>query len=92
MKYNENSKVDSTLLNNVTKAASSNEILRDVLGITSTIPLWASSKIELLINKTISNGISEDSLSNFRKEMGELGFDNVIPTALNQLFEGAKND
>lgn len=92
LKYNENSKVDSTLLNNVTKAASSNEILRDVLGITSTIPLWASSKIELLINKTISNGISEDSLSNFRKEMGELGFDNVIPTALNQLFEGAKND
>lgn len=92
LKYTENNKVVSTLLNNVTKAASSNEILRDVLGITSTIPLWASSKIELLINNTISEGISESSLSKFREEMGKLGFDNVIPSALNHLFEGAKND
>lgn len=91
LKYNDNNKVVSTLLNNITKAASSNEILRDVLGITSTIPLWASSKIELLINETISEGLSENSLSKFREEMGKLGFDNVIPTALNHLFEGAKN-
>ncbi|MDO5402107.1 MAG: hypothetical protein Q4F11_01600, partial [Eubacteriales bacterium] len=92
LKYNENNKVVSTLLEDVTTAASSNEILREILGITSTFPLWASSKIDFLIKETISKGISEDSLSAFREQMEKLGFDNVIPTALNQLFEGDRND
>ena len=90
LKYNENNKIDSSLLKNVTKAGSSNEILRDVLGITSTFPLWATSKIESIINDTISRGISEESLRSFREKMECLGFDNVIPSALNQLFEGNK--
>lgn len=92
LNYNDNNKIVCNKLNDITKAASSNEILRDVLGISSTLPLWASSKIDLLIAKTLSKGISEDSLSEFRKEMCNLGFDNVLPIALNQLFEGDKND
>lgn len=91
-KIMENEEGISTLLDNVTKAASSNEILREVLGISSTFPLWASSKINILIKNTISQGISEKSLSDFRNQMENLGFGNVIPTALNQLFEGDKND
>lgn len=90
--YNDNNHIVSSILENVTKAGSSNEILREVLGITSTFPLWATSKIDTLIDETISNGISEESLSDFRKKMKELGFDNVIPVALNQLFEGDRND
>ena len=92
LNYTEDNKVVSTLLDNVNKSASSNEILREVLGISSTIPLWAMSKIGVLINNTISKGISEESLSDFREQMEKFGFSNVIPTALNQLFEGNKND
>ena len=92
LNYNEKRKIVSSLLENVTKAASSNEILREVLGITSTFPLWASSKIETLIKDTVSKGISENSLLDFREQMENLGFADVIPTALNQLFEGDKND
>ena len=92
LNYTKDNKVGSTLLDNVTKAASSNEILREVLGISSTYPLWASSKIDSLIKDTISKGISEESLLDFRNQMEKLGFGNVIPTALNQLFEGDSND
>lgn len=92
LNYTKDNKVGSTLLDNVTKAASSNEILREVLGISSTYPLWASSKIDRLIKDTISKGISEESLLDFRNQMEKLGFGNVIPTALNQLFEGDSND
>ena len=66
--------------------------MREVLGISSTYPLWASSKIDSLIKDTISKGISEESLLDFRNQMENLGFGNVIPTALNQLFEGDSND
>ena len=90
--YNEKKKVIASVLENITKATSSNEILREVLGITSTFPLWASAKIKLLINETISKGISENSLSDFREQLKYLGFENVIPVALNQLFEGEIND
>lgn len=92
LNYTKDNKVGSTLLDNITKAASSNEILREVLGISSTYPLWASSKIDSLIKDTISKGISEESLLDFRNQMENLGFGNVIPTALNQLFEGDSND
>lgn len=92
LNYTKDNKVGSTLLDNITKAASSNEILREVLGISSTYPLWASSKIDSLIKDTISKGISEKSLLDFRNQMEKLGFGNVIPTALNQLFEGDSND
>ena len=92
LNYTKDNKVGSTLLDNVTKVASSNEILREVLGISSTYPLWASSKIDSLIKDTISKGISEESLLDFRNQMEKLGFGNVIPTALNQLFEGDSND
>lgn len=92
LNYNEHNKIVSSLLENITKAGSSNEILREVLGITSTLPLWASLKIDNLVETTISKGISEESLSDFRKKMDELGFNHVIPIALNQLFAGEKND
>ncbi len=92
LNYTKDNKIISTLLDNVTKAASSNEILREVLGISSTYPLWASSKIDILISDTISKGISEESLSDFRTQMEKLGFGNVIPIALNKLFEGDTND
>lgn len=92
LNYTKDNKVGSTLLDNVTKAASSNEILREVLGISSTYPLWASSKIDSLIKDTISKGISEESLLDFRNQMEKLGFGSVIPTAINQLFEGDSND
>lgn len=90
--YNKDNKINATLLDNITKAASSNEILREVLGISSTYPLWASSKIALLIKTTLAKGISEETLSDFRDQMESLGFSNVIPTALTQLFEECKND
>lgn len=92
LNYTKDNKIGSTLLDNVTKAASSNEILREVLGISSTYPLWASSKIDILVRDTIAKGISEESLSDFRNQMEKFGFSNVIPTALNQLFEGDSND
>lgn len=92
LNYNEHNKVVSFLLENVTKAGTSNEILREVLGIKSSFPLWASSKIDALIRDTVSKGISEESLLEFREQMVKLGFDNVIPIALNQLFEGGIND
>ena len=49
-------------------------------------------QIDRLIKDTISKGISEESLLDFRNQMEKLGFGNVIPTALNQLFEGDSND
>lgn len=79
LNYTKDNKVGSTLLDNVTKAASSNEILREVLGISSTYPLWASSKIDSLIKDTISKGISEESLLDFRNQMEKLGFGSVTP-------------
>lgn len=82
----ENEKVISTLLEGATKAASSNEILRNILGIKSTFPLWAADKIKALIEETIAQGITEETLMEFRAKMQNLGFADVIPAAINEIF------
>ena len=92
LKYNEKGKIFSSLLEDISIAATSNEILREVLGITSTFPLWASKKIDSIIDETLAKGISENSLVEFRSEMEKYGFADVIPTALSQLFEGDSSD
>ena len=85
LSYN-NGKVFASLLEDATKAASSNEILRDILGIRSTYPLWASDKVNALIEELITNDITESNLLAFREKMQALGFSEAIPTALKQIF------
>lgn len=77
--YGEMRKVISKQLEIVNKAGTANEILRDVLGLPFTLPLWAEEKLQLIVNKYAERGVSEETVNELEAELKAAGLDAVIP-------------
>ena len=78
-------RVVSTKLDLVNKAASSNDILRDVLGLTHTKPVWVEKKIDALIEKYSSRTLTKSDLVELRNEMKNLRLDHLFPETLSRI-------
>ncbi|QDQ28824.1 AAA family ATPase [Chitinimonas arctica] len=87
LSYDENNKVNSQLLDTINKGGSANEILRDVLGLDFTMPIWVENKIEALVKKYSSTGFSSENIAQLRMEMEELGLTKHVALAINALAE-----
>lgn len=85
--YAENRKVRSRLLDMANKAGTSNEILRDVLGLPVTIPIWADKEIQRIIDQYAVSGWSPDALRALRADMASVGLDDLFPEAVGRVFE-----
>lgn len=90
--YNDNGKVESYKLDDINKSGTSNEILRDVLGLESTMPIWAENTLKDIINKYSSNPLTESSLMHLRNDLKKLKLDKYVPIAIANLVEEKKND
>lgn len=64
------------------KASSANEILRSVLGIESTIPIWAEDEIRAIIGQLGSADLGPVELTRLSDQLGRLGIGDQLPTAL----------
>lgn len=92
--YDENHKVHSSRLDYVNRAGTSNAILRDVLGLDSTIPLWAVNELEEIITKYSQTDLSENSFNSLREELKKIGLGDYIPETITKVIKKAlgKND
>ena len=81
----EPSRVASTALDLVNKAASSSEVLREVLGVRHTKPIWVEQKIEALVEKYSSRELSDAVLLGLRDEMRDLRLGHLFPEALTRM-------
>lgn len=86
--YNQDRRVQSSYLDFANKAGSSNEILRDVLGLESTLPIWVVQVIDALADRLAASGATPESLAAARSELSRLGFDHLFPEALARLAGG----
>lgn len=77
--YNPEGKVESKRLETVNKAGTANEILREVLGLPFTMPLWAEEKLESIVKKYAESGLSEETVDELEAELAAAGLDNLIP-------------
>lgn len=87
LNYNEHHKVYSTKLDYVNRAGSSNAILREVLGIESTMPVWAEETLDSIIDKYSNGNLTPEVLLNLRKELAEIGLDEYIPLSISRVVE-----
>lgn len=88
--YNDEQRVASSELDLMNRAGSANEILRDVLGVPFTLPIWVDERMNDLVTRFAEETISEASLSDLRREMNELGLDHLFPDALARVLESVK--
>lgn len=85
--YDETKRVNSTLLDTVNRAGSANEILRDVLGLAFTMPIWVESKLESLIERYSVQDFTVEILDSLRSEMELLGLGKHIPLTISKVAE-----
>lgn len=86
--YNESHKVYSAKLDYVNRAGTSNAILREVLGIDTSIPFWAEEQLDSITKKYLSLDFTQENLDNLRSEMNEIGLSDFIPDTIAQIAEG----
>lgn len=88
--YDETRSVVSHELDTVNKAGTANEILRDVLGLDFTMPIWVESRLSELVARYSDREFSQETLTQLRSEMAALGLANQIPQTIAEL--AAKKD
>lgn len=86
--YNDKNKVYSYQLDYINKAGTSNSILRDVLGIDSSMPNWAEETLKSIIKKYSKRDFNEDNLKNMRDELSEIGLGEYIPSTIAHIAQG----
>lgn len=74
--------VFSEKLDVINRAGNAAEILRDVLGVAVTVPLWVEEQLASLVAEYRNREINVDNLNELRSRMTELGFGEMYPTAL----------
>lgn len=88
--YNEENKVTSELLDNFEKSGTANQILRQVLGIETTTPEWVDNRLDQVLNKYSSTGITPENIQRFKNELTEIGLDKYINQAVVELISRKK--
>ena len=92
LRFDENDRVYSESLDLVNKAGTANEILRDVLGLDFTLPLWASQRLDELVNQYSSKVLTEQVIADLRNELTELGLYHVLPETLARIIDEESDD
>lgn len=90
--YNENSKVKSHCLDEINKAGTANEILREVLGIPVTMADWVEKRLDNIVEKYSAMEVSRDTIEEMKVELRELGLDYTIPETILNVLERSKNN
>jgi hypothetical protein len=83
--YDDTHKVHSQLLDQVNKAGTANEILRDVLGLESTSALWVEGIIGETLQKFKDRPLSQEVLDELRSELNRVGLSEFFPDAIDRL-------
>lgn len=79
--------VISERLDVVNRAGSAGDILRDVLGVPVTVPLWVESELEDLVNEFRDREPNIETFKLLKTKMSELGFGELYPQAIARLVQ-----
>jgi hypothetical protein len=79
------SRVRSRPLDRMNKAGDADSVLRDVLGVGSTLPIWAEDRFDALIRDFANRRLTVEVLSDLRVRLEESGLADSFPEALTAL-------
>ncbi|WP_256943776.1 AAA family ATPase [Bacillus sp. K2I17] len=88
LKYDDNKRVCSYKLDFHNKSANALEILRDVLGVPVTFPIWIEEKLDVILKKYRDTQLTAKTYTNLKNELNEMGLGEHMPQALDVLQRG----
>lgn len=88
LRYGDDHRVSSEFLSALDRTGSSNEILRDVLGLPSSSPTWVERDLAAIQEELSARELTPEFLTELRAKLTSLGLERFIPDALARLAEG----
>lgn len=85
--YNDQHKVCSCQLDYINRAGTSNVILREVLGIDSTMPIWAEKTLDDIVSKYSKSVLTDATLVQLKLELSQIGLSDYIPGSIARIVE-----
>ena len=79
--------IRSERLNLDEKAGTANDVLRDVLGVSITLPIWAASSLENIAKNFTFDDLTRDRLDELRTKLAEAGLSELYPETLAKISE-----
>lgn len=92
LQFGEDNRVVSIKLDLINKSKSASDILRDVLGVPFTMPIWVENKLGEITQKYTSEKITDDLFIKMREELKNIGLEYLIPDAISKVVEDKKTD
>lgn len=81
------STVYSEKLDNINKAGTASEILRSVLGVPVTLPLWAENDIDIIATEFDINTLTTERITALRRKLENVGLGDYYSDALNRIAQ-----
>ncbi len=78
-------KVDSQQLNTINRAGTASQVLRDALGVPTTIPDWADERAREIIAEFKAKPVTNETLDRMSDRLEEEGLVSEIPDAIKEL-------
>jgi hypothetical protein len=78
-------RVRSIALDQTKKAGSASEILREVLGVSVSIPDWAQDRLDAIVDDFEGADVTPETLNRLRTRLSDSGFSEFYPEALARL-------
>lgn len=82
LRYNEDRKIESELLDLENKAKNATEILNEVLGVGFTMPIWVENSLNEIVDRYTKQEMTEKLFDEMRTELKELGLEDLMPLAI----------
>ncbi|WP_299189338.1 AAA family ATPase [uncultured Aquimarina sp.] len=87
LRYNEEKKIESELLDLENKAKNATEILNEVLGVSFTMPIWVENSLNQIVNEYSDKEMTETLFDEMRKELETLGLKELMPLAIKNVLK-----
>jgi predicted ATPase len=88
--YNDENRVESRQLDYANKAAGADETLKRVLGLPSTLPIWAEVRFDEIVSRHLNGSITPDQFAALRVELKNNGLEGDFPEAVSQVIDSHK--
>ena len=86
LKHNDRHRVESEEFKIADKARGAADILRDVLGVSFTMPVWVEEKLNKINEKYLEMEIDENTFALLRKELAEVGLEDLVPQSIHTIL------
>ncbi|KEF40386.1 AAA domain [Schinkia azotoformans MEV2011] len=90
LNYNDDKKVVTEKLDFINKAGNASEILRDVLGVPVTLPVWVEKKLNSIAENYSYSNLTPETYQRLKTELSEIGLNDYLPDALG-IIGGGQN-